>query len=592
MGAKNFCKWVLIAASLLVSLAAVSQDGKLRMKVEPKEAYTFVDGVPYGDGSHTFRVPAGNHTITVANYGFKPQVHDVSVQAGEVADLEVKLDPVPGEVKGPWGRIQIEGASVFAVLLNGKTPDYFVGHGDEFNHGALFLPCCVQQLVVPAGTHQVTLVYKDRVLWSGPVNVGANERVILNAHDGSQRVTPWTKGESTPSLPRFTAGSASATVAIAPVSGKLVAQSGQINCGDSTQLNWTTADTVERSITPEGQKQSAESGSENVSPTKTTTYVLQASGPGGSVTSDATVNVNTAVQSSLQISSPEVRYRRIGDKVVEQGTSNLTWTTSNASSVSIDPLGSVSSNDSRAITAAPTQQSDGPVNEVQTYKLVATNICGGSDTQTASLRIVGSIEPIPTIPLASVFFPTGFPDQRHPDVGLVQSQQDVLLQTAEGFKKYLEYDPDAKLSVVGNTDERDSDARNMPLSQRRADSVKQYLESQGIPDAKIETVAQGKDHPLGADTVRTLHDQNPNQAPESLGSFQDLLWAYNRRVDIVLLPKGQQSTQYYPGTAPEAKVLFSPEWPGQKEIITLASEKTPVPATSDPEKEKEKEKEK
>jgi len=152
----------------------------------------------------------------------------------------------------------------------------------------------------------------------------------------------------------------------------------------------------------------------------------------------------------------------------------------------------------------------------------------------------------------------------------------------DGFKKYLEYDADAKLKVVGNTDERDSNARNMPLSQRRADSVKQYLQSLGIPEGKIETVAQGKDHPLAADTVKALHEQNPNKPTESLGNFQDLVWAYNRRVDIVLQPKGEQSTQYYPGTAPEAKLLFSREWPNQRDIVTLAAEKTPLPVTSDP----------
>ena len=152
----------------------------------------------------------------------------------------------------------------------------------------------------------------------------------------------------------------------------------------------------------------------------------------------------------------------------------------------------------------------------------------------------------------------------------------------DGFKKYLEYDADAKLTIVGNTDERDSKARNMTLSQRRADSVKQYLQSLGIPEGKIETVAQGKDHPLHADTVKALHAQNPNKPTKSLGNFQDLVWAYNRRVDIVLQPKGEQSTQYYPGTAPEAELLFSSEWPNQTEIVKLAAEKTRLPVTSDP----------
>jgi hypothetical protein len=579
---RKFCKWVVISTTLLLSLTVFAQDGKVRVRVEPKETYIFIDGVPYGWGNHSYKIASGSHTIGAYNYGFKPQVRDVKIDPNTTTELEFKLDAVvPADVKGPWGRIQIEGASVFAVLLNGKTPDYFVGHGDEFNHGGAFLPCCIQELVVPPGTHQVTLVYRDWTLWSGTVTVNANERVILNAHNGNQKVKPWKNGDTVGTLPRFTAGTASATIAIAAVSGNLTAQSGQINCGDSTQLNWTTADTVERTITPAGEKQSAETGSETVSPTKNTTYVLQASGPGGTITSNATVDVNTAVQSSLQSSQNEVRYRQIGDKVIEQGSTDLSWSATNANSVTIESMGPVSNSDRKTIKAQPQQTSEGNINETQTYKLIATNQCGGSDTQTVSVRIVGSIEPVPDVPLVSVFFPTGYPDRRHPDVGLVPSEQARLQQTAEGFKKYLEYDPDARLSVVGNTDVRDSQARNKPLSQRRADRVKQYLTSIGVPEDKIDTVAQGKEHPLDATTVKTLHEQNPNKAPNSWGDFQDLWWAYNRRADVVLLPKGVQSSQYYPGNAPEAKLLYSPEWPGTREVVTMASEKTAIPANTD-----------
>lgn len=582
MSHNNLHKLLTLAGVLLCASAVLASDSKLRVKVEPPQAYIFVDGVPVGDGTRTIKVSSGSHSIGVYNYGFTSQVREVNVESGTVTAVEFKLEPVTGDVKGPWGRIQVESASRAAVLLNGKTPDYFVGHGDEFNHGRLFLPCCVQQLVVPPGAYPVTIVYKDKVLWSGTVRVNANERVIINAANGHQKVEPWAKGGEIGSLPRFTAGVASATVAVAPVSGSLAATPSQINCGDTAHLNWTTAEAVERSITSgtETAKQSAPSGEVAYQPTQTTTYTLQVSGPGGTATSDATVNVNTAVQSSLQASPAEIRYRRIGDKVIEQGTSNLAWTTSNASTVSIEPLGDVGANDTRSVKAEPKQQTDGSVNEVQTYTLTAKNACGGSNTQTASLRIVGSIEPIPDIPLASVFFPTGYPDERHPDQGLLESQQQVLARTAAGFKAYLEYDPDARLSVLGNTDERDSNARNKPLSQRRADRVKQYLVAMGIPEDKIDTVAQGKDHPLDAATVKTLHEQNPNKPPKSLGTFQELTWAYNRRADLVLLPKGAQSTQYFPGTVAESKLLFSSEWPGGKDIITLAAEKENLPVDS------------
>src|ERR1700756_4646776 len=237
MSHRNFSKWVVIAGFSLSASVMFGQTGKLRVRVDPKQAYVFVDGVPYGDGNHTYRIASGNHSIGFYNSGFNPQVRDVTIEQSKTTEADFKLELVANNVHGPWGRIQIEGASVFAVLLNGKTPDYFVGHGDEFNHGGTFLPCCIQQLVVPAGTHTLTLVYKDSTLWSGTVTVNANERVVLNANKGSQRVTPWTKGESIQSLPRFRAGTASATVAVAPVTGNLVAQSAQIHCGASTQLN-------------------------------------------------------------------------------------------------------------------------------------------------------------------------------------------------------------------------------------------------------------------------------------------------------------------------------------------------------------------
>jgi len=584
MSHKKIQRWLAFAAILLCASAVLAADSKLRVQVEPKQAYIFVDGVPYGVGSRTFKIPSGSHTIGVYNYGFTPQVREVTIEAGTITGLEFKLEPVAGDVKGPWGRIQIESASPSAVLLTGKTPDYFVGHGDEFNHGGEFLPCCIQQLIVPPGAYPVTILNRDKVVWSGTVNVNANERVIINAANGKQKVRPWSRGSSINSLPRFKAGTASATIAVAPVSGNLTATPTQINCGDSANLNWATAETVERTIAsgPEAVKQSSPSGEVSYQPTQTTTYTLQTSGPGGTLTSTATVNVNTAVQSSLQASPAEIRYRRIGDKVVEQGSTNLAWSTSNAQTVSVEPLGTVGTNDTRSLKAEPKLQSEGSVSEVQTYTLTAKNVCGGSDTQTASVRIIGSIEPIPQVPLASVFFPTGHPDERHPERGLLQSQKAVLGQMAAGFKAYLEYDPDARLSVVGNTDERDSNARNKPLSQRRADRVKQYLVSQGIPETKIETIAQGKEHPLDAASVKVLHEENPNKPAKPLGSFQDLIWAYNRRVDLVLLPKGERSVQYFPGTASEAQLLFSSEWPEGKDIVTLAAEKEALPVESNP----------
>ena len=327
-------------------------------------------------------------------------------------------------------------------------------------------------------------------------------------------------------------------------------------------------------------KQGEFTGDLSVQPKKTTTYTLQASGPGGKVNSSANVTVNPVVQSSIDASPAEVHYRRIGDKVLEQGTANLAWKATNANTVVLDPFGPVAADGTRSIKATPRQETNGPVNEVQTYTLVATNDCGGTNTQTASVRVTGSIEPIPDAPLASVFFPTGYPTARDPAAGLVKSQQQALARAAEGFKKYLEYDPEAKLTVVGHADKRDSTENNQSLSERRAYRVKGYLISVGVPANRIDTVAYGDKQNLDESAVTSLHDQNPNKLENE--NSQDLVWAYNRRVDIELAPKGVRSTQLYPGNAPEAGFLANKNRPGENEIVTLAGEKSKLPTDSAP----------
>ena len=130
-------------------------------------------------------------------------------------------------------------------------------------------------------------------------------------------------------------------------------------------------------------------------------------------------------------------------------------------------------------------------------------------TQTASLHITGTVEPIPTVTLQSIFYPTDYPDKKNPQVGLVKSQQLELATLAAGFKKYLEYDPDAKLSVEAYADVRGSKPFNQDLSERRVERIKQYLVDQGVSADKVETAAYGKDRPLPEATVNDTGRHEP-----------------------------------------------------------------------------------
>ncbi len=73
------------------------------------------------------------------------------------------------------------------------------------------------------------------------------------------------------------------------------------------------------------------------------------------------------------------------------------------------------------------------------------------------------------------------------------------------------------VEVAGHTDSTGSDSHNMNLSQRRANTVGEYLYTQGIMDQRIITIGLGEHHPV---------------ADNSTSEGRQL----NRRVEITLVP--------------------------------------------------------
>ncbi|MFZ0885337.1 MAG: OmpA family protein [Candidatus Acidiferrales bacterium] len=557
-----------LVLALLSATASFAQDGKLKIKVTPPQAYVFVDGNAIREGSHAIKLAAGKHTVVVVNYGYKISTQDVNIEAGKSTDLNVALEAYGDKVGGPWGRVYISGTDTrAAVLSDGKTPGYFVGHVDEFDNDFWLWK---QELLLPPGTHHLTITRGGKELWSGDVNVEAGKKVSINVGKNTQKTTDWSKRDADLTkkapLPRFHAGIASATIVIAPVKATMTNTSANINCGQSTNLEWQTTDAVDVSI-DNSVGNVASSGSQAVSPHATTTYTLTATGPGGKVTGTEAVNVNTAVTATLAANPTELHYLKMGDKVITDDSGTLTWTTTNADSVNIDPIGKVDLNGTQAIKADPTKQDMGPVDETHTYTMTATNVCGGSSTQTAAVHVTGSIEPIPEVVLQSVFYPTDYPDKKNPQVGLLKSQQLDLATLAAGFKKYLIYDPDAKLSIEAHADVRGSKPFNQDLSERRVERIKQYLVDQGIAADKIQTAAYGKDRPMDRKEVKTLESTNPNAPPKArLRNVTGDWYAYNRRADIVLQPTNKTSTQFYPHNADDSGILWQIPKPSLKKV--------------------------
>jgi PEGA domain len=389
---------IMLTISTTLANAEKSDVAKIRVNVSPSEAYIFLNGAPYTHRSHTLRLTPGEYTIGVYNYGFVPQVQTITLKTGDNPEINARLAPVPGAVNGPWGRIQIEGNAndKAAVFLNGIGPEFFVGHIDEMNNNVL----AKQRLVVPVGTYDLILVNpkENTPFFTGKVEVRENERVIVDvaAKENTRVYKPWKRGETHGAFKRFEAGTKTADIAVAPVKAAISLDKTQIACGEYVNLTWNSADAAKISVMANGKPlaDSPFTAEQKLQPLETTKYELHAVGPGGAVDSSTTVTVDTAVKASLIASPADVKYEKVGDRVLAQGSSNLTWTAANANVVRIEPLGPVKGdNGTVPLTLIPSQIALGPVDETKTYTITATNICGGSDTQTAAVHLTGNIAP-------------------------------------------------------------------------------------------------------------------------------------------------------------------------------------------------------
>jgi len=172
--------------------------------------------------------------------------------------------------------------------------------------------------------------------------------------------------------------------------------------------------------------------------------------------------------------------------------------------------------------------------------------------------------------LHSVFFPTDMPKAANPQGGLVSSQEGTLTALASDFKQYLQFKPEAKLTLVGHADKRGSAEYNQSLSDRRVARTKQFLVEQGISESSIETRGVGKEDNLSADQVKQMLGENTElgdaDKQKFLRNLSTIVWAQNRRVDIGLSTTGQQSVRQFPFNASDSLTLLSAKTPARGKV--------------------------
>jgi phosphatidylinositol-3-phosphatase len=147
----------------------------------------------------------------------------------------------------------------------------------------------------------------------------------------------------------------------------LSAEPGSIAAGASATLSWTSTSATSVSIANVGTF--GPSGSTSVKPGATTTYVATASGANGTASSSAVVTVTASSTPTISLSAQPAT-------VISGDSANLSWTTSNATGVSIAGVGSFGPTGSTTVTPATTTN----------YSATATG-SGGIAAATATVTV-------------------------------------------------------------------------------------------------------------------------------------------------------------------------------------------------------------
>lgn len=170
---------------------------------------------------------------------------------------------------------------------------------------------------------------------------------------------------------------------------------------------------------------------------------------------------------------------------IQQGQSaNLTWESQNATSVTLESIGTVDPSGSRSVNPG----------ESTSYRIVAKGP-GGTADATARLTVSAPPPAAASVePTLRELFERNVKDAyfAYDSYKLDTEDQQLVASSA----KFLQEHPELKFTVEGHCDERGSEEYNLALGASRAQAVKEALAAQGIDGSRVETTSVGKEKPF------------------------------------------------------------------------------------------------
>ena len=198
----------------------------------------------------------------------------------------------------------------------------------------------------------------------------------------------------------------------------------------------------------------------------------------------------SATKPTASISADRTTINR-GDSV------KLSWTTTDAPNVSIAPeVGAVTAQGSTTVTPG----------DSTTYTITASSAGGNTD---ASVRITVSAPAPPPAETSLTGDELFYKEVRDAyfDYDSAEIRPDArqnLAKTAD----FLKANPTIRVNIEGHCDERGSTEYNLALGVRRANAVRAYMVSLGIPGDRMNPVSFGKEKPFCMQASEECYAQN------------------------------------------------------------------------------------